>query len=340
MRVCVVCYEDPDTWILGKFARNLTTNLSSFGVDAVLARAPADDVDINYHIYYGNYRPSPRGNDVLMVTHIDTLDKLLVLKLQMKSAIHAICMSRETMDRLTGEGIAADKISFINPAHDSVIKPRKFRLGIMSKVHSDGRKNEGYLLDIFSAVDVHDFRLTIMGAGWEQIVQRLTALGLEVEYFPQFDYSVYVELIPSLDYLLYLSFDEGSMSFVDAVAAGVATIVPPHGFHLDAIAGLTHPVRDAADTIRVLNRISGDRRAVVDAVRDWTWRCYAEKHLALFNRLVPDASVAVERKIASLNSRSEPLATRWQQFLYVAISWPPTKWNAFKSRIKRRLRIL
>jgi len=55
----------------------------------------------------------------------------------------------------------------------------------------------------------------------------------EVEYHENFDYEVYKELIPTLDYYLYVGKDEGQMGFIDALAAGIPTIVTPQGFHLD-----------------------------------------------------------------------------------------------------------
>lgn len=330
MRVCVVCYEDPDGWILGKIARKLSENLNALGCTSWIARAPVVDADINYHVFYGNYRPSDRGNDVLMVTHIDSLAKQILLKLQLQSALHAICMSSDAVKNLTEKGIPSNKLSYVNPAHEFVVRPRKLRLGLMTNNYEDGRKNGDFLPRIFELVPAEHFKLVIMGTGWDEIVSRLRASGLDVEHFTKFEHARYVELVPTLDFLLYFGFDEGSMSFLDAAAAAVPTIVTPQGFHLDAPGALTYPVTSAVEVAGVLNKIVEERQARVNAVQSWTWNNFASEHQLIFERVL-----GRERTAGTAVSRRWPqLGMRAQRFSYVALSWPSAKYWILKSKLR------
>lgn len=42
-----------------------------------------------------------------------------------------------------------------------------------------------------------------MGAGWEDVVVQLRKRGFETEYYPKFNYDIYVKLMPTLDYYIY-----------------------------------------------------------------------------------------------------------------------------------------
>ena len=110
-------------------------------------------------------------------------------------------------------------------------------------------------------------------------------------YYPEFDYDTYVSLIPSLDYYLFWGFDEGSMGYLDALAAGVKTIVTPQGYHLDTRDGLTYPCRTIPDFIRVLSELEQEKRRIREAVSDWTWENYTKKHVEVWNYILGDDNV-------------------------------------------------
>ena len=95
--------------------------------------------------------------------------------------------------------------------------------------------------------------------------------------------------------------DEGSLGTLDALWAGVPTIVTPQGFHLDAQDGITHPVVTADDLEKVFREIDEPRRKRRASVENWTWTAYAEHHrniwLALVNgsplprNILPDRTI-------------------------------------------------
>jgi hypothetical protein len=284
MRIHLVCYEDPDSWICGKIARRLAEALGKIGQDCVLGRLPDDSADINHHVIYLNYNGSSRGVHTLMVTHIDDALKLRKLQAGLATAQAAICASAESVARLAGLGLDESKLCHVNPAHDGNFRSRPFVVGITTRLYPDGRKHEADLVRLSKVVSPDDFAFTIMGFGWAAIVADLRARGFAVEYHENFNYEKYIELMRTLDYFLYLSGDEGSMGFIDALAAGVKTIVQPQGFHLDATNGITHAFTTFEDLQRVFAGIAKEKRVRQDAVRDWTWDNYARQHLAIWEK--------------------------------------------------------
>lgn len=285
MRVRIVSYEEPDSWILGKFARNLCDELRLLGEDADVARVPDQSADINHHIIYIDYELSHNPIDTLMVTHIDAHWKLRKLREQLRHAAAAVCMSSDTVRSLESAGLPSGKLCYVNPAHDGLITPRPLKVGIASRLYPDGRKREELLLRTAKRLEPSLFSFAIMGEGWDEIVARLCETRFTVEYHPDFNPTVYREMIRSLDYYLYLGMDEGSMGFVDAVAAGVATIVTRQGYHLDAPGGLTHPFESEEELAAIFERIATGRRSIVQSVASWTWRDYAIKHLQIWGYL-------------------------------------------------------
>src|SRR5262245_66043381 len=116
------------------------------------------------------------------------------------------------------------------------------------------------LLELAEGISSVDFVFRIMGHGWDEVVAGLRRRGFDVDYSAQFDRQLYYELMPQLDYYLYLGLDEGSMGFLDALAAGVATIVTPQGFHRDAPGGITHSFTDLAELRKIFHDIVAEKK--------------------------------------------------------------------------------
>ena len=55
MRINIISYENPDLWILGKFAKNLHINLKNLGYDSIISDKPNTGYDINHHIIYNDF---------------------------------------------------------------------------------------------------------------------------------------------------------------------------------------------------------------------------------------------------------------------------------------------
>lgn len=286
MRVRLVCYEDVDAWILGKFASKLCENLLALGVDADIAKTTDRSADINHHVIYYDYDGQKSSLDTVMVTHIDTKWKLKKLKSQLENAVMGVCMSSDTVVKLADGGVPRDRLCFVTPAHDGDMVPRKIVFGITSKVQPTGCKREAMLDELADRIAPDLVAFQIMGAGWDPIVERLRARGFHVDYTDHFDRALYHQLVPRFDYYLYFGQDEGSMGYIDALAAGVPTIVTPQGFHLDVAEGITHPFDDLDELVRIFDQIAARKRRRVKAVSTWTWRAYARRHLALWSYLL------------------------------------------------------
>ena len=286
MRVRIVCYEDVHAWILGKFAIKLAENLTALGVAVDIAKQADRGADINHHIIYYDYDATVSSLDTVMVTHIDTDWKLERLAAQLKAAEMGVCMSRQVCEALATAGLPRDRLCFVNPAHDQAVTPRPLVLGITSKVQPSGCKRQHMLAEIAARISPAEFAFEIMGAGWGELVAALRGAGFTVTWHEAFDRDVYLRIIPGFDYYLYFGFDEGSMGTLDALAAGVPTIVTPQGFHLDIPGGITHGFSSVDELAAVLDQVAAPRRARIASVAGWTWRRYAKQHLLLWEHLL------------------------------------------------------
>lgn len=288
LRIRIVCTDE--SWILGKFARKLQEELSRFGQEADIAEEEDPLADVNHYVYYcdlAKVYKNPCTVRTAMVTHVDCLLKADLVKFQTKNKVLCICMSSETVNKLSLYGVAREGLCYVNPAQDGDIEPRKIVLGITNRCYGgfDFRKRDSLILEVCRKLEPRFFKLKIMGAGWETIVNQLQQLGFEVEYYADFDREIYKKLMPGLDYWIYYGFDEGAMGYLDALAAGVKTICTPQGYHLDTRCGLTYPCNTIEDFVRVLRQIQEEKRAVIDSVKDWTWENFAKKHLEIWQYL-------------------------------------------------------
>lgn len=282
--VNLVCYEK--TWIYKKFADKLEEYLEKAGIKVYISRDTRQDVDINHHIPCLNYQPYP--NDTLMITHIDDLKKIELLKKQLETARMGICMSKETVNKLILHGVPAKRLCYINPAQDDVITPQKYIIGITHRCYShyDVRKRENAILDILEGVNPGYFKFVIMGAGWQDIVDSLRQRQFEVQYYDNFDHTEYRHLMDIIDYYLFIGTDEGSMGYLDALAAGVGTIVTPQGFHLDVECEIDYPCITVSQFKEAFLDLQRKREAKVRAVSEWTWKNYALKHMEIWDYIL------------------------------------------------------
>lgn len=283
MKVSIVCRDDQRDWILGKIATRLRDELAP-QVAVSLGPEPDAGADLHHFVWYDDFRDGGRAATV-GVTHIDSRPKLEKLRHQLRRAGAGVCMSRDHMEELRAAGLP--RLCYVLPAHDGAIPPRRLHVGITTRLYPpDPCKREWLVEQLALHVDPADFRFSIMGAGWEPIVERLAARGFEVTHAPEFALEAYRALMPTLDFWLYTGWDEGSMGFLDALQAGVPTIATPQGFHLDVPGGLTHAFDDLASLVAVFESLAAAKRARTEAVRELTWARYARRHLEIWRHLL------------------------------------------------------
>ena len=143
-------------------------------------------------------------------------------------------------------------------------------------------KREQLLIKLADKADPSVFSFKIMGEGWNEVIQYLRDKGFEVSYYEHFDYNLYVKIMDELDYYVYTLQDEGTIGFIDALSAGVKTIVTPQGYHLDVPSGITHSFNTAEELIKIFTLIAEDRKKKINSVKLWTWEHYAIKHIGVW----------------------------------------------------------
>lgn len=274
--------------ILEKFANKMQEELTKMGIQADIDECSDANADMNYYTHFSLPAFQQKENASFMITHVNCMNNINQIKHALKKSQMGICMSRETMEMLIMNGIEREKLCYINPAQDGVIKPRKYVLGVTHNCYDalDNRKRATAILDFTENLDTDYFHFKIMGEGWDAIIDKLRERGFTVDHYPKFELETYTELIPTLDYYLYWGFDEGSMGYLDALAAGVKTIVTPQGYHLDAKGGITYPCRTIADFEDALLSIENERKKIRSAVKDWTWDNFARKHVEVWNYML------------------------------------------------------
>jgi hypothetical protein len=328
MKVHVISYEDPEGWICGKIARRLTEGMNAIGHQCTLGRSVDSSADVNHHVIYLGYPGHPEGVHTLMITHIDDALKLRKLQQGLGTAKAGVCMSSETVARLGALGTDQSKLCYVNLAHDGRAKGRRFQIGIATRLYPDGRKREADFVRLLKVISPSDFTFKIMGFGWAQIVSEARVLGFEIEYFEDFQYEAYIEMMSKLDYLLYLGEDEGSVSFIDALAAGVGTIVRPQGHHIDATNGITHSFTNFEELKTAFEEVASIKHKRVEAVKDWTWENYARAHAGIWERCLEGKAARVEPAQSPKVFQEDVKALRW------------TLWkNAFFHRLRMVLNL-
>ncbi len=354
MRINLLLNPANHSWIIQKIAENLATGLRSMAIDVSITEDIDEGADLVHHMSWIFARLSTRQPSTMFITHLDDIYKISqVRKTLIDNVEVGICMSRDSMELLVAHGCPPQSLHYINPAHDGLVKPRRTVIGITSRVYPDGRKREDLLRNVAQRMDLSAFEFRIFGQGWEPTIVQLERAGARVQYFNETgdyrkDYGAIVAAIPFFDYYLYLGLDEGSLGTLDALAAGVATIITPQGFHLDLPGGITHPVVSADDLERVLGEISAPRQMRTKAVATLTWQAYAEQHVQLWNAVLglgqmprhpivpnpPDAGMQSVERVRSELLRANALRPRR---LLSAISHQP----AFRSirRMIDRMRL-
>ncbi len=262
--------------ILSKFANKMYEELSKLdGINVSIGSAPREDVDINHHINYLQYKPNKTKN-TLMVTHIFDNYKRKALEEGMKTADLGITMSKDMQKQLTEWGFNKKQLPIVLPAHDG--KPRRHQVvAILTNVYPDGCKRQEMFTELAKTLDNNKWAFRIMGKDWHDILVPLVAEGLQVDYFADFNYDVHNQILDSSDYCLYFGKDEGSMAILDAKNAGLKLITTNQGFHKEIGIDFTF------DTQEELNDIFA--KLSVNPVATWTWKKYCEEHLKLWKKL-------------------------------------------------------
>lgn len=307
MRVTLVRGPRPSPLLGEEAVHAWIEELRGLGVDAAFG-APATDGAAHHHLGFGHEGELGRRPTVLSPAVLDAEDLRWVR--DHAAEIEAfVAPSRDASSALLSAGAPSARVHHLAVPANPNLSPRKLTVGIFNKVHGDGRTRNWLLPDLADLVDLTPFQFVIMGANWESTIADLRSRHIVVTHFDQFDREQYIRLMPSLDYFLYLGMDEGSMAWLDAVAAGVRTIATSQGYHLDAADGLTHRFTELDELAAIFDEIAASRPHRARSVH-----AYAEGHAKLWRTLAESGTLPVESTRAPLRelatTKRSPLVMR------------------------------
>ena len=293
IKVCLVLKDRG--WILEKIAVCLAEQLPKWNVEAEITYMPSPAADVNHWMYYNDLGGDFVSRNTLAITHVDRPAKAHVLKQRLKKADMGICMSRMTLEQLVSSGIPRQRLCYITPAHDGNVKPKRIVVGITSQIRPDGAKREHVLIQMAQAIRLDMFKFIIIGPNWDKVIPYFEAAGATVDYIPGAlekengeHLKLIIDRLMCFDYYLYMGWDEGSMGFLDALAAGIPTIVTPQGFHLDINGGITHSFTDAPELCSIFQKLAKDRQGRMESVSGLTWNEYARQHALVWFSIIDD----------------------------------------------------
>lgn len=312
-RAHLVLTQDNRSWIIEKMAARIAEHAPNTGFEITIGETEDAGADINHWMSYAFANVPHNTPATMLITHLDDPYKIALVKGELASGVGVgIALSSHTCDMLVAAGVPKEALAFAVPGHDFAASPRRIVIGLTTRLYPDGRKREAMLVDLARTMRLDKFRFEIFGSGWEDVIQQLETAGAEVDWWPGTDdfRSDYVEMmarIPAFDYYLYLGRDEGSLGTLDALAAGVRTIVTPQGFHVDLPGGITHAVWSQDDLEKIFREIAAevDRRAA--AVADLTWRAYADTHTTVWRAILDDQPDMIPDLLASHRRRTRDI---------------------------------
>lgn len=305
VRVRIILSPDNGSWIIEKMAQRLAQFCSAFGVEADVAAEPNPQAHLNHWMSYAFANVDVPTPTTMLITHLDDPYKIRLVQQELAQQVDiGICLSSHTMQLLTKEGVSPSKIAYVVPGHDFAPTPRPIVIGLTTRLYADGRKRESMLVRLAKRMSLEDFRFEIFGSGWERVIPKLEEAGALVDYYPgtadyQGDYSQMLAHISNFDYYLYLGRDEGSLGTLDALAAGVKTIVTPQGFHVDLPNGITHSVWGDDDLLQTFQKIASDRTNRINAVAALSWENYAREHSAIWRAVVAGQPIDIPARFRS-----------------------------------------
>lgn len=291
MKSNIVLHPNCRGWIIEKMALRLDGALRELGVQSAVTSAWSPTADINHFMIFHYVEEARPGRNTMLITHVDDALKYRMIQDALGTIEVGICMSQMTVDLLVSEGVPKDQLCYILPANDKRTSPRRIVIGITSNLYSDGRKREFLLARLAQEMDLSPFHFEVFGRGWEKTAEQLRAGGATVAVTDGTDdyagdYAAMCARIPHFDYYYYMGLDEGSMGVLDALDAGIPTIITPQGFHLDIPEAITHAFVDYPEMRAIFADIAKGRAHRLAAAASLNWTAHARRHLELWTAMV------------------------------------------------------
>jgi glycosyltransferase involved in cell wall biosynthesis len=223
--------------VLSKIVANTEKALLKKNLKVTQSSRPTGQSDFVLHVFFRYCIPVGNSCNIALVTHIDSYFKMRRINWLISRNVNLICFSNETknfiLHHCDSPNVSNDNIEVIFPSPANLNHLRKLKIGFFSNVYRDGRKREFVFDQLLDLLRPEDVVFYTMGEGLEPLVSRLLKAQFLVVHSPKFDSNFYENSLASIDLLIYTGLDEGAMSVVDALHAGVPVVATRVGFHLD-----------------------------------------------------------------------------------------------------------
>jgi hypothetical protein len=231
-------------WILEKIAQKISSELRKKGCIVSIKESPEFDTDVTFWIQYTDktlkesIKSKPRNVWSALVTHVDESSKLMRVNILHRAGVNLIFMSDDHSKSVSKKINATTTLPSIRIGSDLAQVALEYKVGIVSKCHPDGRKNEDWLISFSKKELFNNVVLTIIGTGWGATVKKLRKQGVKVNLYDGIEnvyppYPKIIEIQSTFDLFLYFGFDEGSLGALDAYLLNTDLLVTKQGFHLD-----------------------------------------------------------------------------------------------------------
>ena len=288
-----------DNWIFEEIAKKLKTNLENKKLKVIISSYPLKNFDVYHHISFlnCNYKTLYKNKvNTAMVTHIDTTSKLNII-LKLNDYIDCFTVQSLQTKKYVSKFLDKIKTNVIYVPPNDKIKFNKIKLGIFSNKYPDGRKNEKILIKVLRNLNPNIFEIFIMGKNWEKEILQIKRLNYDYHYIKKFNTKVYKNTLSKIDYLLYLGFDEGSISFMDGLKSGTKLIVTNQGFHKDFSKFIDYKINNIySNLLNILSKIQNNRISKNKFINQINYKNFAEKHLGLWSKIIENKKKYKKKK--------------------------------------------
>jgi hypothetical protein len=290
-----------DNWIFEDIAIKLKNHIAKRKFTIKISKKPIKNFDVYHHISYLNCNKKILFTDKVntsMVTHIDTINKLKIV-LKLNNYIDCFTVQSKQTKNYISRFLHSIKTKVIYVPPNEKILFNKIKLGIFSNKYSDGRKNEKMLIQCLKKLNPKVFEIFIMGKNWDKEIKIIKDLNYTCHYIKNFKIEDYKKILARIDYLLYLGFDEGSISFMDGLKSGTKLIVTNQGFHKDFSKFIDYKINNLnKDFYKHLYTIQKKIIFKNEFINKYNYKNFANNHLDLWIKINKNKKIYnKERKI-------------------------------------------
>ena len=277
-----------DNWIFEDIANNIKKNIKKKKLKVEISKKPINGFDVYHHISYLNCNYKSlfhKKVNTSMITHVDTINKLkLIIKLN--NYIDCFTVQSFQTKKYINKFLNKIKTKVIYIPPNEKILFNKIKLGIFSNKYSDGRKNEKVLINTLKRLDPNIFEIFIIGKNWEKEIKQIKNLKFTCCYVKNFNIKRYKYILAKIDYLLYLGFDEGSISVMDGLKSGTKLIITNQGFHKDFFKFIDYKINNINnDLFTYLSKIQKKTLKKNMFMKQFNYVNFTNNHLKLWKKI-------------------------------------------------------